>query len=170
MATCIFFQIEQSFSCPIRPQINIPFLPAVRFPIPFSYENISSSVLLVIFFLPLALNPLVLSVAPQSVLRFSYFQDMLRIAPLKNPMLLLHLHSPETAHSGYPSEETWKKEIAECQEKQQAATEQITELVDEQEKQKQLLESSELEDFERQSEPASVSESDTKEQESEETK
>mgnify|MGYP003368380522 CR=1 FL=1 len=66
--------------------------------------------------------------------------------------------------------ETWKKEIAECQEKQQAATEQITELVDEQEKQKQLLESSELEDFERQSEPASVSESDTKEQESEETK
>lgn len=37
--------------------------------------------------------------------------------------------------------ETWKKEIAECQEKQQAATEQITELVDEQEKQKQLLES-----------------------------
>ena len=39
----------------------------------------------------------------QSVLRFSYFQDMLRIAPLKNPMLLLHLHSPETAHSGYPS-------------------------------------------------------------------
>lgn len=55
-----------------------------------------------------------------------------------------------------------EKEIAECQEKQQAATEQITELVDEQEKQKQLLESSELEDFERQSEPASVSESDTK--------
>ena len=89
VATCIFFQIEQSFSCPIRPQINIPFLPAVRFPIPFSYENISSSVLLVIFFLPLALNP--------------YFQDILRIAPLKNPMLLLHLHSPETAHSGYPS-------------------------------------------------------------------
>lgn len=76
VATCIFFQIEQSFSCPIRPQINIPFLPAVRFPIPFSYENISSSVLLVIFFLPLALNPLVLSVAPQSVLRFSYFQDI----------------------------------------------------------------------------------------------
>ena len=35
-------------------------------------------------------------------------------------------------------------------------------MVDEQEKQKQLLESSELEDFERQSEPASVSESDTK--------
>ena len=43
VATCIFFQIEQSFSCPIRPQINIPFLPAVRFPIPFSYENICAS-------------------------------------------------------------------------------------------------------------------------------